>query len=623
MKKTLLLVVIAVVASFTTFAQTTILSVDFEGTGTPSGWTTQNISPNSGWKFGTTTALSSSYFTIPAHTKVAAVNDDACDTCNNSNAVLISPAMNFSTFTKVFMNLDIFFGEGSYNGKIESAKIEVSTDGGSTFTVLQQLTGQAAWYTLELDLSAYAGQPSVVVAFRYNDDGDWLFGWAIDNFKVYEPAQIDAGVTSVNLVDYVAINTPQTITGSLKNFGASNITTLDLNYSVNGGPTVTQSIGGLNIASLGAYSYSHSTTWTPTATGSYSIKVWTSNINSGTDQNAANDSSSKTVVVVAQTVPHVCLFEQFTSSTCAPCAAEAPFVNALLNANNTNNPGTNVVAIKYQMNWPSPGNDPSYNPDGNTRKSYYGVTGIPYFSIDGKETADDQPSIDAALVNPAIMDIDLSYVLNGNTVDVTAIVTSFASISATTKLHIGVIEDYYNYPGAATSQKDYYYVQRKMLPNGNGTTISPLTEGVAKTTTQSYTFTVANPPAQGSYNLWVGTGNVSVVAFVQDNTSKKIFQAAIAPFPTGLNDQEINTSVNLYPNPTSGLVSLDITMINSDILDVSVYDMLGAAVYQDKIQGNGNFNTYLDLSGLSNGMYSINIKNSSGGSVTRKLILDK
>ncbi len=622
MKKNLLSLFAATITYCASYAQTTILSADFQGTGIPAGWSQTTLATDGGWKFGS--ALGSSSFAIPAHTKYAASNDDACD-CDKSADRLKTSAMDLSSYTKIFMSVDILFYEGTYQGATESANIEVSTDGGTTFNSIMQLTGEADWHSLEIDLSAYAGQPSVIVAFNYNDGVGWTFGCAIDNVKIYEPAALDAGVNSVSMQDYIAINSTQTVAGSLKNYGGSTINSLDLNYSVNGGVPATQSLSGLNITPLAAYNFSLTSTWTPSATGTYSIKVWTSNINMGADQNAANDTMVKTVVVAAQTVAHTCLFEQFTSSTCAPCAAEAPAVNTLLNANNANGVGTNVAVIKYQMNWPSPGNDPSYNPDGNTRKTFYGVSGIPFFAIDGVESNDDQQSLDAATSSPAIMSVDVSYTLSGtgNTVDVSAVVTPFASISAATKLHIAVIEDYYSYPASATSQDDYYFIQRKMLPNGNGSTISPLIESTPKTITQSYTFSVANPPPQNSYNLWVGTGNISVVAFVQETASKKIFQSGVAQSPLLVNEAEINTKVNIYPNPTTGMVYLDVNSKTKETLEVTIMNMLGEIIHQEKFSNTGAMKTFLDLTNFSNGIYSLNIKNSSGGSVTQKLILEK
>jgi hypothetical protein len=60
------------------------------------------------------------------------------------------------------------------------------------------------------------------------------------------------------------------------------------------------------------------------------------------------------------------------------------------------------------MNWPSPGNDPSYNPDGVTRQNYYGVTGIPDVYIRWSEIQQVliKLHIDKARwANPAIMSL--------------------------------------------------------------------------------------------------------------------------------------------------------------------------------------------------------------------------
>ena len=59
-----------------------------------------------------------------------------------------------------------------------------------------------------------------------------------------------------------------------------------------------------------------------------------------------------------------------------PCASFNAVLDPYLSSLNTNEPGSGIVAVKYQMDWPAPGNDPSYNQDGETRRAYYGVTGI-------------------------------------------------------------------------------------------------------------------------------------------------------------------------------------------------------------------------------------------------------
>ncbi len=49
------------------------------------------------------------------------------------------------------------------------------------------------------------------------------------------------------------------------------------------------------------------------------------------------------------------LFEEWTSSTCGPCAANNPVLNAFIEAH-----ADTITAVKYHVGWPSPGNDPMY-----------------------------------------------------------------------------------------------------------------------------------------------------------------------------------------------------------------------------------------------------------------------
>ncbi|HUM47865.1 MAG TPA: hypothetical protein PLD84_13120, partial [Chitinophagales bacterium] len=61
--------------STTGWAQTTIYSQDFEGTGLPSGWSQISNATDGGWKFGTNTQLQSANFPITSHTKMSCTND--------------------------------------------------------------------------------------------------------------------------------------------------------------------------------------------------------------------------------------------------------------------------------------------------------------------------------------------------------------------------------------------------------------------------------------------------------------------------------------------------------------------------------------------------------------------
>ena len=79
------------------------------------------------------------------------------------------------------------------------------------------------------------------------------------------------------------------------------------------------------------------------------------------------------------------LAEEFTQASCGPCASQNPAFNTLLQQN-----PTKIIDIKYQTSFP--GVDPmnAHNPNEvASRRSYYGVNGVPHALIDGTSVTND------------------------------------------------------------------------------------------------------------------------------------------------------------------------------------------------------------------------------------------
>ncbi|PIE51570.1 hypothetical protein CSA37_11245 [Candidatus Fermentibacteria bacterium] len=106
----------------------------------------------------------------------------------------------------------------------------------------------------------------------------------------------------------------------------------------------------------------------------------------------------------------VVLFEDFTNCGCPPCWSAEPQVNAFVNANL---PNGNLAVIRTHVNWPT-ANDPIYvaNPtEQAVRKAQYGVSGVPYFKMDGIvncSASSLQSSFDSRVSVPAIIDIEVA-----------------------------------------------------------------------------------------------------------------------------------------------------------------------------------------------------------------------
>ena len=595
-------------------AQTVIVSENFEGGSFPSSWTQTTLASDGGWLYGNNTSLSSQYWPVPAHTNFVATNDDDCN-CDKSNDFLQSPVIDLTGQTAVGMKVDVFFFGATIAPNTETLQIEASNNGGATWTVLETVAGAGGWNTIMVDLAAYANQSNVKIGFRYSDDGGagaWMYGAAIDDFSVYVPLATDMAALSVALPTFIANNTNLTITGEMQNLGGSPVTSMTLNYSVDNGPAVTQNLTGLNIAPInGTYSFSHGTPWMAGPVGSRTIKVWATNINGNADLNTANDQVQGTVIVASQVVNRVTCVEEFTSSTCAPCASLNATFDPLLESNNANNvtsPGSEVSVIKYQMNWPSPNNDPSYNADGLTRRTYYGVSGIPSPWIDGGVMNNaDQADIDNALLKPAPVAINCTYSVTGGFIGVTAVVTPYITVPSGTKLYIAVLEKEYEYAASTTTQDEFHHAMRKMLPNGSGITVNNLVDGTPQTFTQSYNFTTAaagTVPAQNSYTLWVGPANLEVVAFLQNDATGEIYQSAIGTKVAGIEDQAAEFGVNIYPNPANEQLMVSLNLKESSTVNVEVLNTLGQVVFtSNEGQLSGSKNLRINTSEMPAGVY--------------------
>ena len=109
---------------------------------------------------------------------------------------------------------------------------------------------------------------------------------------------VDAAGVAVTTFPYLILgNAPFTVSGELTNLGSNTITSMDVNYSIDGGSPVTESLSNLTINTYDNYTFDHSSTWNPSSSGTYDIAIWASNINASTDMDPSNDTIFGTVNV--------------------------------------------------------------------------------------------------------------------------------------------------------------------------------------------------------------------------------------------------------------------------------------------------------------------------------------
>ncbi len=257
------------------------------------------------------------------------------------------------------------------------------------------------------------------------------------------------------------------------------------------------------------------------------------------------------------------LAEGFTSSTCGPCASQNPAFDALLH-NNLDK----ITSIKYHMSWPAPGNDPMYlhnTVDNNARRSYYNINSVPHVYLSGNIFHGMPSQINQTTINnnanqPADFDVVMQHRLNASqdSIFVTMLIKANVAVSGTLIAHIAVIEKEIHFTTApgTNGEKDFYNVMKALIPTRNGTVLPDFE-------TNEYVILEASWKLANVYNI----NQLAAVGFVQNNTTKYVYQAAnsttdpVSPFYT--NDAEVKSIENGTAFNCSGSMSPKAVITNN------------------------------------------------------------
>ena len=614
--KKLLLSAFAMVSSlgFTAQAQSLPITFDFNS-GMPSGWYNVTLSPDGGFLAGSNTALSSDYFVIPSTgSNIVATNDDGCNSCNKSAEYLITSTIDLSGVSLAHAKFDSYYLDQAYNGAQETAEFLYSTDGGTTWNTIGSIVGDLnGWKTQYYDISAACGNSSVVFAFFYGDGGGWNYGLAIEDFEIFAPTAYDAAIEGFVMDPIVDINdAPWTIDGEVVNYGGVTLTDFVINYTVNGGTPVTETVSNVNIAPYSSYAFSHSTSWTPSTPGYYDIEVYATGLNFTSDNNNANDTAAVSIQVAPNSAERVVLAEEFTSSTCAPCASFNPGYNTLLTTNNVNAAGSYLTSIKYQMNWPSPGNDPAYNGEGAARRSYYGVNGVPdvFYSGFAVPTSASQANLDIVQGFAAFAEIDAEWSATGTYIQCDVTVDALADLNGANSLRIAMVEKEITHNIQTNGETEFFQIFRQFMDGPNGVSVGAMSAGDTYTHYANKIITTNAAPAQNSYDFWVGASNMDVIVFLQDDNTGEVLQAALATYTTSSVEEMDNFArmIKVYPNPANDMAGVEIDLIEGADVIVNVVNTVGQTVYTaSEAMAAGTQKLNINTADMSAGLYFVNV----------------
>ena len=601
--------------------QSVIYSENFDN-GVPSTWTQTTNATDGGFLGGNSTSLSSQYFsfTNPGSNFVA-TNDDGCN-CDKSNEYLITDVIDLSGYSVMHATFKSFYYGATYQGATEVAEFLYSTNGGATWTSLGTLDPAGDLETQWIDVTAACGNANVQFAFNYQDGGGWLYGLGIDDFAVFAPYNFDVAMESLNMPTTLGLNNaPFTFEGTLRNYGGATITSATINYSVNGGTPVTESLSGLSIAPYDTYTWTHTTAWNPSTTGTYSVDFYALPINGTFDQNTSNDNLNVSIEVLTATADRVVLAEEFTSSTCGPCASFNPGYKQLLDANSANTETGRVTSVKYQMNWPSPGNDPAYNQEAADRRVAYGISGVPDVVYSGSNIPTSQANIDIVKDVPSLANLSAEWSATGNYIQCDATINALGDLGSNVVLHMAMIEKQINHSIQTNGETVFYHVFRKFMDGSNGHSMSNMTAGNTYTHYANSTISVNAAPAQGSFDFWIGTSNMDVIVWLQNTTTGEVLQSAYGKYTTsGINEMnDVARFIAVYPNPSNEVAGIELDLIDRSDVTLNLVNSLGQTVYtSSKSLDAGIQKIEVPTATLSAGLYFINV-NVDGISKTLRL----
>jgi len=472
-----------------------------------------------------------------------------------------------------------------------------------------------------VSLATYAGQTVRLAFVNENNNKRYFF---LDDVAVENVANtLDASIEAITFPRYAANNTKVSVTVS--NAGVNAITSLTVNYKIGANAAVSQTFTGLNLMPFQATTLSFTTLANGITAGALTITGTITQVNGVADPNAANNVKTANFTGASQGVARSGLIEEFSSSTCAPCATFNATFDPLIVSNNSNLASSKFNVVKYQMNWPAPGTDPSYNAHGVARRTFYSVSGIPdHFTNGLTGGAGDQAEIDASKANPAVAAITGTYFLKGaDSIICTVTVTPYITTTTPFKLHVAAVERQYNFTGT-TTQTNYVRIMRMMFPDGNGTTLANLTAGQSQSFTFRAKYTVGNV-TQNSLNFWGNPIGSDLVAFVQDNTNKDVIQSFATPASTtSVNSIENITSLSVFPNPAVDYAEVGFRNTVAMNVGVRVFDMMGKMVFEKAATTyeSGLNAIQIPVNQFSNGLYNVQII-TNNGTLTEKITVAK
>lgn len=151
-----------------------------------------------------------------------------------------------------------------------------------------------------------------------------------------------------------------------------------------------------------------------------------------------------------------------------------------------------------------------------------------------------------------------------------------------------------------------------------------------------YSFTMSDTYGDGlNAGMWGGTNGFYTLkssdgTILATGGGNNHFKDDLTPFiatnyvVAGIEDVLVTSSFNLFPNPTSGAVNIDLELISTEKVSLDIYDIVGKSVYAEDFGTlpAGYVTKRLNLDNLNDGVYIMNV-NIGGNTIVSKFVVRK
>ena len=304
------------------------------------------------------------------------------------------------------------------------------------------------------------------------------------------------------------------------------------------------------------------------------------------------------------------LFEEFTNAGCPYCWQAEPSVNSFVNGHLSDG---NLAVIRVHVGFPA--SDPIYsaNPtEQNARKTFYGVSGVPSFRMDGSSTSSGglEGAFSSALSEPT--DLAIAVARNGDetsgTVSIRLIAEAELPDDEPLRLFATLVEDSVSAGGSPWPGQYFFQAFRDNLFGAAGPLVA---------------FTGPYPDTLYFESEYSTTGwdndQLYLATFVQQysSTGKDVINANWSKFMdlgTGIEPEDAGSAaLRVATNPSSGPVRVETDLPGGEGGFLSVYDMSGRLVWSESARAVQTVRTN------SSGVYLVVLRTGAGETLVRRV----